>query len=136
MTRKDFLQKAGAVVALSGLGVSLESCSDDDFPTPDLGDGLSLDMTQAPFDQILSRGWILHPDENVLVVNWENEIRAFTSVCTHEGCARDWVFGRGVFTCTCHSSKFNHRGEVVSGPAEKSLAEFSVSQDGNMSTIS
>ena len=136
MTRKDFLQKAGAAVALSSLGVSLDSCSDDDNPTPDLGEGLTLDLTQEPFDEILSRGWVLHPTENVLVVNWENEIRAFTSVCTHEGCARDWVFGRGVFTCTCHSSRFDHTGAVISGPAEKNLAEFSVVQAGDMLTIS
>ncbi len=136
MTRKDFLQKAGAVVALSSLGVSLESCSDDDNPTPDLGNGLNIDLTQAPFDEVLSRGWVLHPEENVLIVNWEGEVRAFTSVCTHEGCARDWVFGRGVFTCTCHSSRFSHRGEVLSGPASKNLAEFSVVQIGDVLMIS
>ena len=72
----------------------------------------------------------------MLIVNWESEIRAFTSVCTHEGCARDWVFGRGVFTCTCHSSKFNYRGEVVAVPADKNLAEFSVTQEGDILTIS
>ncbi len=136
MTRKEFIQKTGAAIALSGLGLSLDSCSDDDLPTPDLGDGLAINLTQAPFDEVLSRGWVLHPEENVLIVNWEDQIRAFTSVCTHEGCSRNWVFGRGVFTCTCHSSKFDYRGEVVSGPAKKNLAEFSVNRTGDELLIS
>lgn len=136
MNRKDFISKAGALVALGTLGVSFESCSDDDFPTPDLGNGLDVDMTQAPFDEIISRNWVLHPDENVLIVRWDGRIRAFTSVCTHEGCARDWVFGRGVFTCTCHTSKFDYNGEVVAGPATKNLAEFSVTQEGDRLLIS
>ena len=122
-------------MALSALGLSIESCSDDDFPVPDLGGGLTVNMDETPFTEILSRGWVLHPDENVLIANWNDEIRAFTSVCTHEGCARNWIFGRGVFTCRCHSSKFNHRGEVVSGPAEKNLAEFAVERDGNILRI-
>ncbi len=136
MTRKDFLNKAGAAVALTSLGLTIEGCSEDDNPTPDLGNGLTINLDTTPFDEILTRGWVLHPEENILVVNWEDEIRAFTSVCTHEGCARDWVFGRGVLTCTCHSSKFNHLGEVIAGPAAKNLAEFEVVRSGDMLTIS
>ena len=135
MDRKTFIKKAGAAAALTSLGISLESCSEDDIQ-PDLSEPLVLDMSVSPFDEILSQYWILHPDKNILIVNWEGEIRAFTSVCTHEQCARDWVFGRGVFTCTCHTSQFDHTGAVVAGPAQKDLAEFQVTRDGNRLTIS
>lgn len=134
MNRKTFIQKAGAAAALMTLGISLDSCKEDDIQ-PDLSEPLVLDMSASPFDEILSRNWLLHPDENVLIVNWEGEIRAFTSVCTHEQCARDWVFGRGVFTCTCHTSQFDYTGAVVAGPALKNLAEFQVTRSGDLLTI-
>ncbi|MDW3191226.1 MAG: Rieske (2Fe-2S) protein [Cytophagales bacterium] len=135
MNRKTFIKQAGAATALTALGISLESCGEEDIQ-PDLSQPLILDMSVSPFDEILSQNWVLHPDENVLIVNWEGEIRAFTSVCTHEQCARDWVFGRGVFTCTCHTSQFDYTGAVVSGPAIKNLAEFQVAREGNILTIS
>jgi len=135
MNRKTFIKQAGAATALTALGISLESCAEEDIQ-PDLSQPLVLDMSISPFDEILSHNWLLHPDENVLIVNWEEEIRAFTSVCTHEQCARGWVFGRGVFTCTCHTSQFDYTGAVVAGPAIKNLAEFQVSRAGNILTIS
>lgn len=135
MDRKTFLKQAGAATALASLGISLESCKEEDIQ-PDLSQPLVLDMTTSPFNEILTRNWLLHPDQNVLIVNWAGEIRAFTSVCTHEQCARDWVFGRGVFTCTCHTSQFDYTGAVVSGPAGRDLAEFSVMREGDVLTIS
>ena len=60
---------------------------------------------------------------------------AFTSVCTHTGCARAWAFSNDVARCTCHGSEFDNRGRVVTGPASRALAEFSVAQDGNTVTI-
>ncbi len=135
MTRKEFIIKAGAVSALGALGLQLQSCSDDDGPTYGGGTGLTVDLTDPPFDQIISRNWVLHPDENVLIVNWEDEIRAFTSVCTHSGCSRNWIFGRGTLTCRCHSSMFNHLGRVTAGPASKDLAEFEVVREGDILRI-
>ncbi|MEM9324675.1 MAG: Rieske (2Fe-2S) protein [Bacteroidota bacterium] len=137
MNRKEFIRRAGAISALTALGLQFESCSDeDDGPTMGGDIGLSLDLTTEPFDQILARNWLLHPEENILIVNWEDEIRAFTSVCTHSGCSRNWIFGRGTLTCQCHSSTFNHLGEVTSGPASGDLAEFSVVREGDILTIS
>ena len=117
------------------MGLQFESCGDDDGPTYGGGSGLTIDLTVAPFDQVLSRNWVLHPDEDVLIVNYEDEIRAFTSVCTHEGCSRNWAYGRGTLTCRCHSSMYDYLGKVIGGPATRDLAEFQVSRDGNILTI-
>lgn len=54
----------------------------------------------------------------------EDEILAYTSVCTHQGCT---VEPQGEeFACPCHGSTFAAAdGSVVSGPARSPLAEFS-----------
>ncbi|MBV6647388.1 MAG: Rieske (2Fe-2S) protein [Cyclobacteriaceae bacterium] len=132
MKRRIFIEKTGQLLAASGLGFSLIGCSEDD-PGPNLGAGLEIDLETSPFDALQTSGsWILHPNENVIIVNFDGEIRAFTSVCTHSQCSRNWVFGATQATCTCHGSKFNYKGEVVAGPAQRDLRNFTVSQDGSV----
>lgn len=135
MLRREFVKVSGSFSILTGLG--LISCSEDDGPQPNLGDGIEVDLSQAPFDALQEAGaWVLHPDQNVLLVNFEGTIRAFTSVCTHSQCARNWVFGESQATCTCHGSKFDQEGKVILGPARRDLNQFSVSVNGNTLSIS
>lgn len=135
--RKEFLQKAGAAALLTSMGISLLSCGDDDMPTPDIGDdGISFDISSGVFASLQTEdAWLLHPDENILIVNVGGSIRAFTSICTHSACTRNWVFDATLARCTCHGSEFDTNGQVITGPANRPLTEFSVSQSGNMITI-
>ncbi len=137
--RKEFLQKAGAAALLTSMGISLISCGDDDdTSTPDVGGdtGITFDISSGVFQSLQAEdAWLLHPVENILIVNVAGSLRAFTSVCTHSACTRDWAFTGELARCTCHGSEFDNRGQVVTGPANRALAEFSVSQDGNIVTI-
>lgn len=46
--------------------------------------------------------------------------------CTHLGCTVPWREAEGQFHCPCHSSLFDHRGEVTGGPAPRPLDIFPV----------
>lgn len=46
--------------------------------------------------------------------------------CTHLGCTVPWNEDEGVFHCPCHSSIFNKKGEVISGPAPRPLDLFPI----------
>lgn len=60
----------------------------------------------------------------------EGEFRAFSSICTHEGCPVTKVED-GVIVCPCHGSQFDiDTGERVAGPARDPLAGRSVSVQG------
>jgi Rieske Fe-S protein len=48
-------------------------------------------------------------------------IKAFTAVCTHQGCLVDEV-SKGKINCPCHGSAFNAAdGTVANGPAKRAL---------------
>lgn len=53
----------------------------------------------------------------------EGEVRVLDLTCTHLGC-RVAATENG-FVCPCHGSRFDARGEVVSGPAKRPLRVLS-----------
>lgn len=142
MDRKDFLKGASAATVLAMFGLSLESCSGDDSPTPNNNTGgggslrVTFELTSAPYDELANNGgWLLHPSEDILMVNVGGTISAFSSRCTHTGCTRDWTFPNNNFRCNCHGSIFDTFGSVVSGPASSSLLGMNVTREGNTVTI-
>jgi Rieske Fe-S protein len=57
--------------------------------------------------------------------------KAFSKVCTHQGCDVSKVDG-GVITCPCHNSTFSiEDGAPTGGPAKKPLPETKVKVDGD-----
>lgn len=156
--RRKFLKTASSAALLSYFGV-IAGCNvtdgnndpdtdsggtDSPPPTNGSGEAIVIDDDQVIID--LSKdsvadlaeegGWLLINDAQMLVVNTDGEeIRALTSVCTHAGCDNSWQYGNDVFTCTCHNSRFQNDGAVISGPATRDLRSFSVSRDGDIVTI-
>ena len=60
-------------------------------------------------------------------------VLAMWQKCTHLGCTVPWRQEAGEFNCPCHSSIFNRKGEVMSGPAPRPLDLFAVSvKDGKL----
>jgi Rieske Fe-S protein len=56
---------------------------------------------------------------------------AFSSTCTHQGCAVTEIDG-DLITCTCHGSQYNVAdGSVATGPAEQPLAPVAIVVEGD-----
>lgn len=150
VSRKEFLRTAGSVALFAALGINLTSCSVNDSndpppPIPDpnspainiSGNTITIDLSHSTTQNLKNPGqWLLIPAASTLVVNVDGSvIRAFTSICTHEGCSTNWQFDSSRFTCTCHGSQFNTAGRVVRGPAVADLAEFTVTRSGDTLSI-
>lgn len=61
----------------------------------------------------------------------EGTFKAFTSVCTHQGCTVS-PSTEGVIPCGCHGSQFSiEDGSVLQGPATSPLAEVEITVDGD-----
>ena len=57
--------------------------------------------------------------------------KAFTAICTHQGCTVGEVT-KNVIHCPCHGSEFSAEdGSVKQGPAKAKLKEFTVKETGD-----
>jgi len=55
------------------------------------------------------------------VIRRRDGFRALSSVCTHLGCVTRYEPGEETIACPCHGSRFSLDGEVLAGPAPRSL---------------
>ncbi len=66
----------------------------------------------------------------IILVNQDGHIRAFSTICPHLGCRVAWQENQQRFFCPCHSGTFDADGKVVSGPPPRPLDEFAVEVKG------
>lgn len=99
------------------------------------GSGPSLVVAQTK-DVPVGGGLILTDHPVVITQPKAGEFKAFTAVCTHQGCGVSTV-GNGTIDCPCHGSRFSMvDGSVVNGPATAALTVVPVSVSGGQISIS
>ncbi|TMU99161.1 Rieske (2Fe-2S) protein [Streptomyces sp. DASNCL29] len=92
------------------------------------GDGMELAKTS----QIPEGGGMVFKDHKVVVTQPKaGDFKAFSSICTHQGCSVGDVSG-GTINCPCHQSKFDITdGSVKGGPAQKPLPGAQIKVQGS-----
>jgi Rieske Fe-S protein len=81
--------------------------------------------------QVPAGGGKIIDGKNIVITQPQaGAFKAFTAVCTHQGCIVSTVSG-GTINCPCHGSKFSIKdGSVVNGPATAPLAAIAIKVEG------
>ncbi|BCJ50951.1 hypothetical protein Asp14428_24260 [Actinoplanes sp. NBRC 14428] len=94
------------------------------------GDSGGGGQTLAAVADIPEGGGIIKGDY-VITQPEKGTYKAFSKICTHQGCPVTKIDG-GVITCPCHNSSFSIAdGSPKAGPAKKALPETQVKVDGD-----
>ncbi|EPH44610.1 Rieske (2Fe-2S) protein [Streptomyces aurantiacus] len=148
-TRRTALA-AGALAAAGAAGCAKYGAEDSDAadPEPPPSAPESADSSPAPpgaggkkppagpelaktTDIPVGGGKIFGAEKVVVTQPAEGEFKAFSSVCTHQGCAVREVDG-GTINCPCHGSRFRVAdGSVAGGPAPRPLPPRAIDVRGN-----
>jgi Rieske Fe-S protein len=67
-----------------------------------------------------------HAEGRFYLVRTGEGLLALHKVCTHLDCLLGWDEQNHRYLCPCHGSQFAADGQVLSGPAERSLSRFVV----------
>jgi Rieske Fe-S protein len=135
-----------AAVGAAGLAVALTACGADDKASNTVGNGASGGTSGggtgaagnaggtelAKTSDIPEGGGKVFADKGVVVTQpTAGTFKAFSSKCTHQGCAVKGI-ANGVITCPCHGSQFSATdGTVKKGPATSALAAANITVDGD-----
>ncbi|QWZ09542.1 Rieske (2Fe-2S) protein [Nocardioides panacis] len=93
-------------------------------------------VTVAAKDVPVGGGKILTDQQVVVTQPEKGTYKAFTAICTHQGCTVNKVLG-GKIVCPCHGSTFSITdGSPQGGPAQSALAEKKVSVEGDQISVS
>ncbi|MDT3399292.1 Rieske (2Fe-2S) protein [Streptomyces sp. B1866] len=116
----------------SGKGSGQASGTGSDSAEPGGGDTEPLARTT----DIPEGGGVVFARQKVVVTQpAAGDFRAFSAVCTHEGCVVREVAG-GTINCKCHGSAFDIAdGSVKKGPAIRPLPERTVTVQGGSLTV-
>jgi len=138
----DGISRRHALTGAAGLGLGLPvlaACGGDagtgTDPATTSGDGAGTAL--GPTSEVPVGGGTIFEDGKVVVTQAaEGDFKAFTAVCTHQGCLVSRVEGEEI-QCVCHGSVFSASdGSVINGPATSPLAEVSISVEGDQITLS
>jgi Rieske Fe-S protein len=90
----------------------------------------------ATSDVPVGGGVILDDADYVITQPTAGEFKAFSKICTHQGCPVTEIAG-GTINCKCHGSKFSiEDGSVSNPPASKALKESKVTVVGDKIYVS
>lgn len=134
--RREALRAVG-VVAIAGAGLTACGTSSDDVEgaVDDAASaassaasgaaGAAKDLAKKA-DIPVGGGTVIESAKVVITQPTAGEYKAFSAVCTHQGCTVTGVKD-GTINCACHGSKFDiATGEVTQGPATSGLPAKSV----------
>ncbi len=144
MDRRTVLITAGAAAAAGVVAACSPAGSDAATASPSVpggggGDGTAAAPSNASgsagaltVGDIPVGGGVVLPEAAVVVTQPEQgTVKAFSAICTHEGCLVSQVVQDEII-CPCHGARFSAvDGSVLQGPAEQPLGEQPVALDGD-----
>ena len=135
-TRRRVLVAGGVVAAAAAVTAGCSSSSTPPAGTPVSGgsaggSGSSVSTTDIP----VGGGVVLQDKQVVITQPTAGTYKAFSAVCTHQGCIVVQV-ADGTITCPCHMGQFSAAdGSVQGGPPPAPLAEVPITVSGTTITL-
>jgi Rieske Fe-S protein len=128
VTRRTMLAAAGA----SGLGVALAACGGSGGGSSDAAADSKSGKVLGKTGDIPEGGGKIFADQSVVVTQPKaGEFKAFSSICTHQGCPVTKV-ANGTIQCPCHGSQYSVAdGSVTHPPAPRPLAPVKIKVTGD-----
>ena len=124
------------VLLATGAAALAVGCGDQDDGGDSSGASVSAGQELAKTADVPVGGGKIFKDEKVVVTQpTQGDFKAFSAVCTHQGCIVATV-ADGTINCACHGSRFEIAdGAVANGPATEPLPTEKITVKGDAITL-
>ncbi|MFF8728364.1 Rieske (2Fe-2S) protein [Streptomyces sp. NPDC015171] len=141
-TRRTVLATSAGAIALGCAGCgggkngggAAAPASSAESPSAEAGDSSAPPAGKAlasTGDIPVGGGTIFEEQKIVVTQPKKGDFKAFSAVCTHQGCTVSKV-ADGTIDCPCHGSRFHiNDGSVAHGPATRPLPRQQITVEGN-----
>ena len=152
-SRREFCVSACHAATAVALGSVLQSCGGGSSAAPGGGGGGGTAPQLAVINGTVSGGAVMVGVEGVALApvggaalvrstvgdflvahTAQDSFTALTAICTHEACTITG-FRSPTYVCPCHGSQYSTAGQVLSGPATRSLRTYPTQLTGTLLTI-
>ena len=140
-TRRQVLAATGVVVAAAAATAACGSSAGSSASAPASSANPATSATPATPATVgtasvpVGGGVVLAERKIVVTQPVAGEFKAFSAVCTHQGCVVSSI-ADGKINCACHGSMFSAAdGSVQRGPATSSLAPVNLTVSGDQITL-
>jgi Rieske Fe-S protein len=122
---------AGSAPTTSGAATSGGAAAPSAASTANSGGAAPAAAALATTAEVPEGGGKIIDSKNIVITQPQaGSFKAFTAVCTHQGCIVNSV-ANGTIDCPCHGSRFSIKdGSVVNGPAPSPLAPVAIKVEG------
>ena len=72
----------------------------------------------------------------ILIRTPQDQLKAFSAVCTHLNCTVQYKNEDSLIWCACHNGKYDLNGQVISGPPPRPLEAYQVNVRGDDVVVS
>ncbi len=146
-SKRDFIKRATAITVIGGGGSGGGdngggSGGDTGYNYDPATGTITIDISkihttlQTVGSGIMLASNITFDDRGIIVLRTSgNSVKALSRRCTHQGQTVNIDAANNNLLCPSHDSVFDFNGNVISGPASSSLAQYSASINGNIITI-
>ncbi len=125
--RRALLAGAGVTCAAILAGCATNDANNGGVTPATSGTSTALTATSQVPD---GGGKIIDAKRIVITQPQSGSFKAFSAICTHEGCFVNSV-SNGTINCPCHGSRFSITdGSVVRGPATRPLPPIAINVEG------
>jgi len=132
MDRKEFLTAIGA----SSAGILLAGClggckkENQQIIPPDVD--FTLDLSLPENAPLLTNGGYIYKLGVVIARTVAGQLVAVAQACTHVGTSVQYQSNNNQFFCPNHGATFTITGDIIQGPVNLPLKQYTVTQTGNM----
>jgi cytochrome b6-f complex iron-sulfur subunit len=131
-TRRSFLDFLLGASVVGGIGTVVYPVLRYLKPLPVSGSGGPIKLDASEKGQLEKERFVIvrAGAERVLVLkDTDDELRALSARCTHEGGTVRYETSESVIWCACHNARFDLDGRVLSGPPPTPLPRFKAQLD-------